>query len=49
MVLFLGITKEDADKVVAGRPYKVVQEIVLKNALPKARFDVIKDRISVAK
>jgi len=48
MVLFLGITKDEADKVVAGRPYKVKQEILLKNALPKARFDAIKDRISVA-
>jgi DNA uptake protein ComE-like DNA-binding protein len=48
MVLFLGITKEEADKIVAGRPYKVKQEIVLKNALAKARFDAIKDRISVA-
>ena len=48
MVLFLGITKEDADKVVASRPYKVKQEIVVKNALPKAKFDAIKDRISVA-
>jgi DNA uptake protein ComE-like DNA-binding protein len=48
MVLFLGITKEDADKVVAGRPYKVKQEILLKNALPKAKFDAIKDRITVA-
>lgn len=49
MVLFLGITKEEAEKVVASRPYKVKQEIVLKNALPKAKFDAIKDRISVAK
>ena len=48
MVLFLGITKEEAEKVVASRPYKVKQEIVVKNALPKARFDAIKDRISVA-
>lgn len=48
MVLFLGITKEEAEKVVASRPYKVKQEIVLKNALPKAKFDAIKDRITVA-
>lgn len=48
MVLFLGITKEEAEKVVASRPYKVKQEIVLKNALPQAKFDAIKDRISVA-
>ena len=48
MVLFLGITKEEAEKMVASRPYKVKQEIVLKNALPKARFEAIKDRITVA-
>ena len=48
MVLFLGITKEEAEKMVASRPYKVKQAIVLKNALPKARFDAIKDRITVA-
>jgi DNA uptake protein ComE-like DNA-binding protein len=48
MVLFLGITKDEAEKVVASRPYKVKLEIVLKNALPKAKFDAIKDRISVA-
>ena len=48
MVLFLGITKEEADKIVAGRPYKVKQELVVKNVLAKAKFDAIKDRISVA-
>jgi DNA uptake protein ComE-like DNA-binding protein len=48
MVLFLGITKEEADKIVAGRPYKVKQEILVKGVLPKAKFDAIKDRISVA-
>ncbi len=48
MVLFLGITKGDADRMVASRPYKVKQEIVVKNVLPKAKFDAIKDRITVA-
>lgn len=48
MVLFLGITKEEADKIVASRPYKVKQELVVKNVLAKAKFDAIKDRISVA-
>jgi DNA uptake protein ComE-like DNA-binding protein len=48
MVLFLGITKEEADRIVATRPYKVKQEIVLKNALAQAKFDAIKDRITVA-
>ncbi len=48
MALFLGITKEEADKIVAGRPYKVKQEILVKGVLPKPKFDAIKDRISVA-
>ena len=48
MVLFLGITKEEADKIVAGRPYKVKQEILVKGVLPKTKFDAIKDRITVA-
>ena len=48
MVLFLGISKEEADKIVAGRPYKVKQELVVKNVLAKPKFDAIKDRISVA-
>jgi hypothetical protein len=48
MVLFLGITKEEADKIVAGRPYKVKQEILVKGVLPKPKFDAIKDRITVA-
>ena len=48
MVLFLGITKEEADKLVASRPYKVKQEIVLKNVLAQGKFDAIKDRITVA-
>ncbi|MBI4401741.1 MAG: helix-hairpin-helix domain-containing protein [Nitrospirae bacterium] len=48
LVLFLGLTKEVADKVVANRPYKVRGELVSKNVLPKGTFDAIKDRISVA-
>jgi DNA uptake protein ComE-like DNA-binding protein len=48
LVLFLGITKEEADKIVAGRPYKVKQELVVKNVLAQPRLDAIKDRISIA-
>jgi DNA uptake protein ComE-like DNA-binding protein len=48
MVLFLGLTKEVAERVVANRPYKVRGELVAKNVLPQATFDVIKDRIAVA-
>jgi DNA uptake protein ComE-like DNA-binding protein len=43
----LGLTKEEAAKVVAGRPYKVKQELVLRGGLPKAKFDSIKDRITL--
>lgn len=48
LVLFLGLTKEVADKVVANRPYKVKGELVSKNVLPRGTFDAIKDRITVA-
>jgi DNA uptake protein ComE-like DNA-binding protein len=48
MVLFLGLTKEAAERVVSNRPYKVRGELVAKNVVPKATFDVIKDRITVA-
>lgn len=47
MVLFLGLPKEVADRVVSNRPYKVRGELVARNVLPKATFDVIKDRITV--
>lgn len=49
LVLFLGLTKEVADKVVANRPYKVKGELVSKNVLPRGTFDAIKDRITVAR
>ncbi len=48
MVLFLGLTKDVAERIAANRPYKVRGELVAKNVLPKATFDVIKDRISVS-
>ena len=48
MALFLGLTKEAADRVVANRPYKIKGELVAKNALPKETFDMIKDKITVA-
>jgi len=48
MVLFLGLTKEAADRVVANRPYKIKGELVAKNALPKEIFDMIKEKITVA-
>ena len=44
--LFLGLTKEEADKVVLNRPYRLRGELVSKRVVPKATFDVIKDRIT---
>lgn len=46
--LFLGLTKEEADKVVFNRPYRLRGELVSKKVVPKATFDVIKDRITAA-
>ena len=44
--LFLGLTKEEADKVVLNRPYRLRGELVSKQVVPKATFAVIKDRIT---
>lgn len=48
LVLFLGLTKDLADKVVSHRPYRLRGELVSKQVVPKATFDVIKDRITAA-
>lgn len=48
LVLFLGLSKEEADRVIANRPYRVKGELVAKNVLPKATFDGLKERITVA-
>ena len=48
MVLFLGLTKEVAERVATNRPYRLKGELVAKDVLPKATFDVIKDRITVS-
>lgn len=48
MVLFLGVTKDVADRIVSNRPYRVKGELVAKNVVPKETFDMIKDRISVS-
>jgi DNA uptake protein ComE-like DNA-binding protein len=47
MVLFLGLNKDIAERVVANRPYRLKGELVAKNILPKATFDAIRDKISV--
>ncbi|MGQ0812637.1 MAG: hypothetical protein ACT4OO_15630 [Nitrospiraceae bacterium] len=47
MVLFLGLTRDMADRVVNNRPYRVKGELVAKNVMPKETFDMVKDRITV--
>ncbi len=47
MVLFLGLTKDVAERIVSNRPYRIKGELVAKNVMPKETFDMIKDRISV--
>ena len=48
LVLFLGISQEEADRIVNNRPYRVKGELVAKNVVPKGTFDTIKDRITVS-
>ena len=48
LVLYLGLTQEMAQGVVANRPYRLRGELVAKKVVPKATFDVIKDRITAA-
>lgn len=48
LVLFLGVKKDEADRIVNNRPYRVKGELVAKNVVPKETFDMIKDRITVS-
>jgi hypothetical protein len=48
MVLFLGLKQDEADRIVANRPYRVKGELVAKHVVQKETFDLIKDRISVS-
>ena len=48
LVLYLGLTKEMAERVISNRPYKIKGELVAKNVMPKQTFDLLKDRMTVA-
>ena len=48
MVLVLGVSQDEANRIVASRPYRVKGELVAKNVVPKDTFDKIKERISVS-
>jgi len=47
LAMILGLAKEDADKLIKGRPYKTKEELVTKAGLAKATVDRIQDKISV--
>ncbi len=47
LAMILGLAKEDADKLIKGRPYKTKEELVTKAGLAKATVDKIQDKISV--
>lgn len=47
MVLFLGLSKDMAERVIVNRPYRLKGELVAKNIIPKATFDSIKEKISI--
>ena len=46
LVLFLGLSKEMAQDLVDNRPYRLRGELVARKVVPKATFDVIKDRMT---
>jgi hypothetical protein len=47
MVLFLGLSKDAAERVIVNRPYKLKGELIAKNIIPKGTFDSIKEKITV--
>ncbi len=47
LTLNLGLSKEDADKLLKNRPYKTKDELVSKAGIAKATADKIKDKITV--
>jgi len=47
LAMTLGLAREDADKLIKGRPYKTKEELVTKAGIAKATVDRIQDKISV--
>jgi DNA uptake protein ComE-like DNA-binding protein len=44
-----GMTAEEADRVVAGRPYNEPGELVTRHILPKTEYDKITDQVTAKK
>jgi DNA uptake protein ComE-like DNA-binding protein len=44
-----GLTAAEADRVIAGRPYKSPDELLTRHILPKREYDKIADRLTAKK
>jgi competence protein ComEA len=44
-----GVTAAEADRVIAGRPYKEPGEVVTRSIMPKTEYDKIADRVTAKK
>ena len=44
-----GVTAAEADRVIAGRPYKEPGEVVTRRIMPKTEYDKIADRVTAKK
>jgi competence protein ComEA len=44
-----GVTAGEADRVIAGRPYRKPDDLVTRHILPKAEYDKIADRVTAKK
>src|SRR6266571_4538970 len=44
-----GVTAEEADRVIAGRPYDEPGELVTRRIMPKTEYDKIADRVTAKK
>jgi DNA uptake protein ComE-like DNA-binding protein len=44
-----GVTDAEADRMIAGRPYKEPGELVTRHIMPKSEYDKIADRLTAKK
>jgi len=44
-----GVTRAEADRVIAGRPYNEPGEMVRRHIMPKTEYDKISDRVTAKK
>jgi DNA uptake protein ComE-like DNA-binding protein len=47
LLVLPGITRRDAHKIIAGRPYQDKHELVSRHILPQAAYDKIRDQVTI--